>query len=592
MWFIFSYFKQHKRSLLLALVLAAINQIFSLLDPQVFRMIIDNYISKFQSYSQHDFIRGVGGLLLLSVGVAMISRIAKNFQDYVVNTMTQKIGMNVYQKTISHIFSLPYSAFEDQQSGQLLQKLQKSRDSLQAFMSSMINNVFVALVWLAFVFIYAIKVHWLIALFYGLILPLMWTVVFFLSRKLKKAQTAIVQETAWLAGSTTETIRNVGLIKSLWLEQQEMDRLADVNLNILWLEIKKIKTVRLIDFSQGTMINFVRVCLLGTMFWLVYIGSISLGEFFSLYFYSFYIFSPLYMLGEVMKNYQEAKASDEVIRDILAMQPEEKNVIDIVTPDIVETLSFDNVSFGYNTNEQHTNQEILTLKNISLSAKSGETIAFVWPSWAGKSTIVKLLLWLYKPVSWNILVNKNPITNIDTDWYKSHIWYVAQDAQLFSGTISDNLRFVKPDATEQEQEDALRAAQLWDFIVSQQDWLHTKIGEWWLKLSWWQKQRLAIARALLRKPSILIFDEATSSLDSMVEQEITETIKTIGSHGNDIICILIAHRLSTIMHANKIYVVEAGSIVEDWEHNTLLEQKWLYYALWRQQRGINQNEVK
>lgn len=578
MWFIGKYLKEHKRTLVLALVLAAINQVFSLLDPQVFRLIIDNYVSKFDTFTTQEFIRGVWLLLLLSIWVAMISRIAKNFQDYVVNTMTQKIGMTVYQNTIRHIFSLPYAAFEDQQSWQLLQKLQKARDSLQQFITSLINNIFVALVWLVFVFLYAIKVHRLVAVFYWLVLPLMGTVVFLLSKRLKKAQAAIVQETAWLAGSTTETIRNVSLIKSLWLEWQEMNRLEKVNKWILWLELKKIKTIRLIDFSQGTMINFVRVCLLGSMFWLVFNKSISLWEFFSLYFYSFYIFSPLYLLGEVMKNYQEAKASDEVIKSILAMKPIEISSTNITTQKSLENVGFDKVTFGYSWQDT-------TLKNISFNAHVWETIAFVWPSWAWKSTIVKLLLWLYKPTSGTILINNVNNNEIDENWYKSHIWYVAQDTQLFSGTIRENLTFVKPDADDKELEYVLDAAQLLWFIHEQPMWLSTKIWEWWLKLSWWQKQRLAIARALLRKPNILIFDEATSSLDSMVESDITDTIKKIAAEQQQTISIMIAHRLSTIMHANTIYVVEKGEIVESGKHNDLVAQKWLYYALRRQQSG-------
>jgi ATP-binding cassette, subfamily B, bacterial len=579
MSFILKYFKQYKWALLLALLLATINQVFSLFDPQVFRMILDNYVSKYQEFTQHDFVMGVGGLLLLSVGVAMVSRIAKNLQDYVVNTMTQKIGMGIYQRTIRHIFSLPYSVFEDQQSGQLLQKLQKARDSVQIFITSLINNVFVAIVWVLFVFIYAIHISWIIAAFFGLILPLMWVVVFFLSKKLKKAQTSIVVETAALAGSTTETIRNVSLIKSLGLEQQEMGRLEDVNKHILGLEIKKIKTVRLIDFSQWTMINIVRVSLLATLLWLVYQGVVSLWEFFSLWIYSFFIFSPLYMLGELMKNYQEAKASDDVIRDILSMQPQVEESHPDNNPAKLEELRFSDVSFGYSVDDK-------TLQHVSFEAETWKTIAFVWPSGAGKSTIVKLLLGLYAPTKGEIYVNKTPLQHIDSSWYKAHIGYVAQDTQLFSGTISDNLSFVKPGASLEEQERVLHAAQLREFIQSQPLWLQTKIGEGWLKLSWWQKQRLAIARALLRQPNILIFDEATSSLDSMVEQEITDTIKEISADQSNMISIMIAHRLSTIMHADTIYVIEKGRVVEQWKHEDLVAQKWLYYALWRQQSGM------
>jgi ATP-binding cassette subfamily B protein len=262
------------------------------------------------------------------------------------------------------------------------------------------------------------------------------------------------------------------------------------------------------------------------------------------------------------------------------MKPVEKDRSNLTTPQTLETLAFNWVTFGYSADST-------TIKNISFDANTWETIAFVWPSGAGKSTIVKLLLGLYQPLSGEIKINNTNIEQIDDNRYKWHIGYVAQDTQLFSGTIRENLIFVKPDATIDDIQFVLRAAQLWDFIIQQPQWIETKIWEWWLKLSWGQKQRLAIARSLLRNPNILIFDEATSSLDSMVEAEITDTIKTITSWEKNCISIMIAHRLSTIMHADKIYVVEKGEIVESWKHDALVAQKWLYYALWRQQSWGN-----
>lgn len=577
MSFMFTYFRSYKRVLLLTLLLAATNQIFSLLDPQVFRLIIDRYVTNYQQYEVRSFVLGVWWLLLLSIAVAMISRIAKNFQDYFVNVMTQNIGMRIYQTSIRHAFSLPYKILEDQQSGQLLDKLNKARQSIQSFITSLINNVFVAFVWLLFVLIYASTVHRLITAFYASVIPVMWLIVYTLSKRLKKAQQAIVTETAELAGATTETIRNVWLVKALWLEAQEMQRLEEVNTQILWLELKKIKTVRMIDFSQGTLINFMRVSLLGTMFRLVFKESITLGEFFSLYFYSFYIFSPLYMLGEVMKNYQEAKASHELLQDLLQQQPAVDPTISYVPIDTISSITFQQVDFQYNTEKE-------VLKNTSFSLDRGETIAFVWPSWSGKSTIIKLLLWLYTPTSWAVLINTLDITQIEPQSLKAMIGLVTQDTQLFSGTVRQNLQFVKPTATDEEMLRALDYAQLTDLIQSESGlWL--KIGEWWLKLSGGQKQRLAIARALLREPQLLIFDEATSSLDSLVEAEITETIKEISGKNNQLSTILIAHRLSTVVHADSIYVLEKWIIIEQGTHEQLLEMKGLYYSLWRQQIG-------
>ncbi len=580
MSFIFGYFSSYKKMLVLTLFLAAINQIFSLLDPQVFRMIIDRYVTNFQQYDVRTFTLGVGGLLLLSVGVAMISRIAKNFQDYFVNVMTQTIGMRIYQTSMQHAFSLPYALLEDQQSGQLLDKLNKARNSIQWFIGSLVNNVFTALVGLIFVIVYASTVHRILALFYAGVMPLMGVIVYHLSKRIKQAQQMIVTETASLAGATTESIRNVSLVKSLWLENQELQRLENVNTKILWLEIKKIKTVRTIDFFQWTLINFVRVCLLGTMFWMVFQQMITLGEFFSLYFYSFFIFSPLYMLGDVLKNYQEAKASHELLNDLLKQQPVEEvsHKSSIAT---IDQITFQNVTFGYQVNKT-------VLHDISFQIDRGQTIAFVGPSGSGKSTLVKLLLWLYAPQQGDVQINGQLLASIDPRSLKSLIGLVAQDTQLFSGTIRENLQFVHTAATDVEMNEVLQKAQLFDFATS--EWLDIKIGEWWLKLSGWQKQRLAIARALLRKPQVLVLDEATSSLDSIVEAEITDTIKEIASAHSQMTTLMIAHRLSTIMHADMIYVLENGRIVEQWKHTQLLSQNGLYNALWREQIGQWVNE--
>jgi len=579
MKFILYYLKPYKKLLALALVCATINQVFSLLDPQIFRIIIDTYISHFSDFGRNEFIYGVGILLLASMWVAMVSRIAKNIEDYLSNMLTQKIGMTLYQQTLSHLFTLPYKIFEDQQSGQILEKLLKARQNIQTFIANMITIFFTSAVGLVFVIVYASTVHRLIAVMYTLLLPIMWTVMILMSKKIKAAQANIVRESADLSGETTETLRNIALVKSLWLEQQELDRLEDTNVQLLWLEIKKIKLIRILEFFQGTLINFVRVCLLGTMFWLVWKQDISLGQFFSLYFYSFFIFSPLYQFGTVMQNYQEAKASDQLVKELLALGDDDIVKYGKSRLQSIDTVHFDDVSFGYNENKE-------VLQHISWSAEQGQTIAFVWPSGSGKSTIIKLLLGLYHPTKGTISVNGKHLTDYNPEALKQSVGYVSQESQLFAGTIRDNLLFVKPDATDTEMLAVLDSAQIKQLIVDNAEWLDTKIGEGWLKLSGGQRQRLAIARALLRKPSLLIFDEATSSLDTLVESEITKTIQEISLEQKEMIIIMIAHRLSTIKHADTIFVLEQGKIIEEGKHEKLTHEKWLYYALWRNQWGV------
>lgn len=576
MQLLWNYVRQQKGILAGALGLATINQVFSLLDPQIFRLIVDNYASKVLTLSRPEFFRGVSLLLLASVGVALVSRIAKNFQDYYVSIVTQRVGATLYSDSIEHSFSLPYAAFEDQRSGELLLKLQKARTDAQALITSFVSVIFLASVGTLFVVIYAFSVHWLIGLVYALIVPIMGTVQFFLTRRIKGAQREIVTETASLAGSTTETLRNVELVKSLGLEEQETNRLNVVNQRILGLELKKIRLIRALSFVQGTIVNAVRSALLLMMMWLVFEQTITFGEFFSLYFYLFFIFGPLAELGTVANAYQEAKASMEKLELVLGMTPEEKPAHPVVLGPL-ETIAFDNVVFGY------TQDGTPSIKSINLEIRKGETTAFVGPSGAGKTTLVKLLLGLYRPQSGHLLFNGHDSTTVDYDTLRRRIGYVSQDTQLFAGTIRENLLFVNPSATDAMCLEVLRQASVLSILERGDDGLDTKIGEGGLKISGGERQRLAIARALLRDPELIIFDEATSSLDSLTEQEITKTIKEIAQTRPHLMIVMIAHRLSTIAGADRIYVLERGEVSETGTHEHLLKGGGLYAALWRQQ---------
>ena len=320
-----------------------------------------------------------------------------------------------------------------------------------------------------------------------------------------------------------------------------------------------------------------RVSLIGLLGYLVYTQSISVGELMSLYFYSFFLFGQLSQFGTVVKSYQEARANHDILEEMLAQESEPINTDGIII-DHIDRLSAKDVSFGYQA-------DAIIIDHITFDVKKWETIAFVGPSGSGKSTILKLICWLYTPQSWILSINNHTLQDLNRTLYQQKIGIVAQDAQLFSGTIRDNLLFVQPNATDKECREVLEHAQLAEFVKSLWQQLDTMIGEWWIKLSGWQKQRLAIARALLRGPQILIFDEATSSLDSLIEKEIADTINDISSKDNDMMTILVAHRLSTVMKANRIYVLEHGKIIESGTHHELLANKWLYYALRREQSG-------
>jgi len=572
-----AYLKDYWRLVALALVLAAINQIFSLLDPLIFRHVIDEYATKFKEYTTAEFFRGVSVLLAAAVGVAFVSRVAKNFQDYFINVITQRLGARIYSDGIRHSLELPYSVFEDQRSGETLGKLQKVRTDVEKLISVSINVLFTSLVGIIFVVIYALSVHWIIAPAYFLTVPLLGVLSSVLSRKIKTIQKVIVAETTALAGSTTESLRNIELVKSLGLAQQEIARLNATTDKILQLELKKVRYIRSLSFVQGTTVNFLRTSIMFLMLYLIYTQAITVGQFFSLFIYSFFIFGPLQELGNIINVYRETEVSLKNFQDILAIPKEPRPATPVPVPEL-NWLAFDRISF------RHQSASSPALTDISFKAGRGDTIAFVGPSGAGKTTLVKLLVGLYPPQSGDILYNGHPAATVDLNQLRERIGFVTQDTQLFSGTIRENLLFVNPAATDAECMDVLRQAACDNLLARADRGLDTVIGEGGVKVSGGEKQRLSIARALLRHPHLLVFDEATSSLDSLTEEEIGGTIRDVAA-SRDVITILIAHRLSTIMHADRIFVLERGRVIESGSHGALLEQKGLYYAMWRQQIG-------
>jgi ATP-binding cassette, subfamily B, bacterial len=575
-----TYLKRYKPLVFLALILASINQVFSLLDPTIFGKIIDylnGYVNGGKKIPAEEFLWAIGKLIGASIGVAMVSRIAKAFQDYFTNLVIQRIGADIYTDGLKHTLQVPFQEFEDQRSGETLNVLQKVRTDSEKFILSFINIVFASMVGLVFVMIYTATVFGGLIPVYLIAAVLLGLITSYLSRRIKKVQTTIVRETKLLAGSTTESLRNIELIKSLGLTNQETNRLNDTTRKILQLELKKVRDIRSISFIQGTLVNLTRQIILFILCYLVFGSVLSPGQIITLQFFSFFIFGPLQEVGSVLISYREMQASMENFEQIINT-PLEVKPSHPVPMGYIERLRFENVSF------RHKTAQYDALTNIYFDVEKGETIAFVGPSGSGKSTLVKLLVGLYSPLSGDIHYNNISVNNLDKDELQQQLGFVTQDTQLFSGTIRENLLFVKPDATLDEINQALSKAACDNLIERSEKGIDTVIGEGGMKLSGGEKQRLSIARALLRSPRLMVFDEATSALDSLTEEAISNTIKAI-TNQKEHITVLIAHRLSTIMHADRIFVLEKGVIIETGKHEELLAEKGLYYAMWRQQIG-------
>lgn len=575
---LYSYLKKHYVLLAIALVMAALNICFSLSDSVITGKLMQDCgvgITKYKG-NEMGFLKSVGFWLGLSVFIAMISRITKNFQDYFTNIVIQRTGAAMYTDGIKKSLDLPFAQFEDQRSGETLNKLQKVRIDSEKLINLSISLVFQTVVGFIFVFIYIARIDVKIALIFIVTAPIIGLVSSYLGKKIKEVSKTIVKQTNALAGATTESLRNIELVKSLGLTHQEENRLNLNTLKILKLELQKIRYIRSLSFIQGTTVHFMRTLVVFTLYYFVFQGKIVVGDLLTMTFFTFFIFNPLQEMSQFIIVKNETKVSLDNFKNLLEKESEYKPA-QPTKIGTIEKLTFSNVSF------QHQTANFKAVEHINFEIKKGETVAFVGPSGSGKTTLVKLLVGLYKPIDGTISYNDVDEKEVDLIELRKQLGFVTQDAQLFSGTIKENLLFVKPNATDEELLHALEQASCQNLLKRAENGLETTIGEGGIKVSGGEKQRLSIARAILRHPNLLIFDEATSALDSITEEAINETIKSISNQ--DRITVLIAHRLSTIMHADKIFVLEKGNIIEQGKHQELVDSKGLYYAMWRQQIG-------
>jgi ATP-binding cassette, subfamily B, bacterial len=575
---LYSYIQKHKTLLFFALVMATINICFSLCDSVITGKLMQDCgvgLSKYKG-KEFEFIKSIGFWLSLSLGAAMISRLAKNFQDYFTNIVIQRTGAEMYTDGIKKSLDLPYEDFEDQRSGETLSKLQKVRTDSEKLITLSISLIFQTIVGFVFVIIYISRIDYRISFIFLLTAPIIAFISSYLGKKIKVISRRIVKQTNALAGSTTESLRNIELVKSLGLTKQEEGRLNSNTLKILLLELQKVRFIRSLSFIQGTTVHFMRTCVVFALYYFLFEGKILVGDLLTMVFFTFFIFGPLQELSTFIIVKNETKVSMDNFKTLLHATPEYRPENPIVMGKI-RSLDFSNVSF------KHKTANYPAVENIDFHIKQGETVAFVGPSGAGKTTLVKLLVGLYPPATGQVLYNNIDSRTVDLLDLRQQLGFVTQDAQLFSGTIRENLLFVKPEATDEELYNAMERASCGNLLKRAENGLNSTIGEGGIKVSGGEKQRLSIARAILRNPNLLIFDEATSALDSITEEEINSTIRNISDQNR--ITVLIAHRLSTIMHADKIFVLEQGKIIEQGKHEDLLLEKGLYYAMWRQQIG-------
>lgn len=577
MTILWKYLKPFRGWLLLAMVLAMAAQVLGLLDPIIFGRIIDRFAVNPGGRPPSELVPGALRWLVLAVAVGAGARIFHALTDYVTRLVTQKFGLAVFNDGLRQTLRLPYHEFEEASSGHMLATLSKVKADNERFIASFITVLFSSLVGVAFLVWYAFTRHWLLVPVFLFGVVVLGGMTGLLSRRIKTIQRAVVGETSKMSGAITESLRNIELVKSLGLTYPEIRRLKGFTQRIFDLEMKKVGRVRTLAFLQGALLLLLKESILFILLWLIFHSRLSPGELISMQFISTRIIFPLQDLGGIILAYREAQASLQAFDELMRKQPEERPAEPVEIGEI-SSLRFDDVGFRYKSAAQDA------VSGLTFGVRCGETVAFVGPSGSGKSTLVKLLVGLYAPTRGTIYYDEVPSRDIRLNRLRRQLGFVTQETQLFSGTIRENMLFVKPDAGDDEIMAALEQAAADRLVRESPRGLDTLLGEGGKKASGGEKQRLAIARALLRRPRLLIFDEATSSLDSLTEEEIAQTLRKISADHRQI-TIMIAHRLSTVMHSDRICVLEKGRVVEQGTHESLLRKKGLYYAMWRQQVG-------
>ena len=574
------YLRGHERTLFGALLFALVNQIFLMIDPLILRHVLDQYVMRRDDFSPHGFLLGVIFWMSLILVAALIAWVARGFQTQSVCSLAQRVSNQIYSDGMSHSLEISYAELEHRRSGDTMSQLQRTRREVEIFLTSAVNVLFTAVVGLIFVILYAARLHWSVPLFLGVTAPMVMFFSVLLSRKIRSTQEEIVKQSSVLVGSAGESLKNMELVKSLGLTGNEVSRFRTGSDRILELELRRIRHARIYSLFHGAGVHIVRVSLFLLLLYLFSLGKGTVGQFFSLFLYSYFILGPLQDCGNVIGQYRELEATLTAFGELMD-HPRESKPVEPVSISVLETLEFDSVSFTYGlTGSGHGP----AAQGISFRASRGETIAFVGQSGAGKSTLIKLLSGLYPPSEGRILFNGISSSEVDWNSLRNRTGLVTQETHLFSGTIRENLMFAAPDATEDECLLALQQAAVTSLLERGRDGLDSKVGEGGLQLSGGERQRLAIARALLRRPQLVLFDEATSALDSVTEQAIGETIRNLAI-ANQFITIVISHRLATVARADCIYVLAKGHIVESGKHERLMANNGLYCDMWQRQSG-------
>ncbi len=559
-----------RKLLFLGLVLIVINRLAGLVLPGSSKFVIDNAIT------QGDL--SLLKLILLVVACAILVQATTSFfLTRLLAVEAQNLISLLRARVQKHIIYLPVRYFDNTKSGELVSRIMTDvtgvRNLVGTGLVQLVGGTLTAVVALVLL----IRINALMTLYVVVPLAAFGVISLKAFGYIRPVFRERGQINAEVTGRLTESLGGIRVIKGFNAETHEV-RVFELGVERLFQNVKKSLTATsLVTGSASLLLGLAAVVIMGIGGSMIMQGEMTLGDFFAFTMYLGFLISPIIQMSNIGSQMTEAFAGLDRTAELLNTDREiDDSQRTIVLPDVTGDISFENVSFSYQ-------EEVEVLNDISFQAPAGTVTALVGSSGSGKTTIAGLTACFMKPRTGIVKVDGQDLARVTLDSYRSHLGVVLQDDFLFDGTIRENIQFGKPQASQQELEEAVRAAHVKEFTDRLPEAVETLIGERGVKLSGGQRQRVAIARALVANPRILILDEATSNLDAESEMYIQESLKTLMRGRTTLV---IAHRLSTIRQAHQILVIERGQIVERGSHDELIRKEGRYHQLYTYQARI------
>lgn len=568
---IFSYLIPYWKQMILIFVFIILSSIMGLLPSVLTGRIID------EGLINRD-MKMLITLILISLGVTLGANLIRVGESFLNNWIAQHITFDMRNKMYSHLQRMSQKFFTSNNQGDIITRMTSDISGVERVVTSTFTSILSNTITLIIAIVIMFKENWILAGVGVLVIPL-FTIPTRWAGKTRWELTQDAQEcNDEINGILNETLSVSGqlLVKLFGKEEYEYNRYKNVNHKMIKLNIKESMAGRwfMVIINTFSSVGPMLLYLVGGILMMKYNSSLTVGDITVLVALLGKMYGPVNSLLNIQVEWIRAMALFTRIFEYFDMPIEIKNKENPIIPKKVEgNIKFKNVEFSYN-------EERKILKDINFELKSGDCIALVGPSGSGKSTIANLIPRLYDVCNGTITFDGEDVRDIDLTWLREQIGIVSQETYLFNGTIRENLLYAKPDATDEELMEACEKANIADFILNQEKGLDAVVGNRGLKLSGGEKQRLSIARVLLKDPALLIFDEATASLDSISEKKIQDAINPIIDSRTSI---LIAHRLSTILAADEILVIKDGVIAERGVHADLVKAGGTYAELYETQ---------